>query len=276
MHIILTGATGTIGSAVLTHLLASPNVSRLSILTRTIFDLPTSDSNGNSFDLEKAKVIEHKDYLSYPDELLKGKLAGAEACIWAQGISQSEVGEDRAVRCGVQGVRLMQGAGREYVHITHDFPLAAARAFATLPLPGGRFNFVYVSGEGADQTEKSMLLFGRIKGRAERALLALPASGLSLTSLRIYNVRPGYVYPAASHRSRRFLLKIADAVIAPIMMQLAPGRMSPTGELAKVLADLAIGDGEPLPAGTGVEDEGRLLRNVGIRRLGKEAEGEAR
>jgi hypothetical protein len=42
----------------------------------------------------------------------------------------------------------MKGVGREYIRITHDFPLAAAQAFATLPTPGGRFNFVYVSGEG--------------------------------------------------------------------------------------------------------------------------------
>src|SRR5580704_14065695 len=148
---------------------------------------------------------------------------------------------------------LMQDFGREYIRITHDFPLAAAQAFAALPPPGGRFNFVYVSGEGysprkpplhgyrwltqprrADQTEKTPMLFGRIKGRTERALLALPASNLSLTSLRIYNVRPGYVYPAAEDRHRPFALKIADLALAPIMMRLLPGQMSPTGVLAKV------------------------------------------
>ena len=116
------------------------------------------------------------------------------------------------------------------------------------------------------------MLFGRIKGRAERALLALPTSNLSLTSLRIYNVRPAYVHPPAYHRPRQFYLKIADYTLAPIMKQLTPGQMTPTGVLARVLADLAVGDGEPLPPGTGVEDGGRLLRNIGIRRLGDESE----
>jgi len=35
----------------------------------------------------------------------------------------------------------------EYVRITHDYPLAAAKAFSSLS-DTGKFNFVYVSGEG--------------------------------------------------------------------------------------------------------------------------------
>jgi len=35
----------------------------------------------------------------------------------------------------------------EYVQITYDYPLAAAKAFSSLS-NSGKFNFVYVSGEG--------------------------------------------------------------------------------------------------------------------------------
>jgi hypothetical protein len=35
----------------------------------------------------------------------------------------------------------------EYIRITHDYPLAAAKSFSTLS-NSGKFNFVYVSGEG--------------------------------------------------------------------------------------------------------------------------------
>ena len=83
MHIILTGATGTVGSQVLKHCLESPIVSQLSVLSRRTFDLPS----------EKAKVIVHKDYTSYPDELL-AQLKGADACIWSLGISQNEVSKE--------------------------------------------------------------------------------------------------------------------------------------------------------------------------------------
>jgi uncharacterized protein YbjT (DUF2867 family) len=86
MHIILTGATGTVGAAVLRHCLASSKVTKLSILSRRQFALPVSED----LDVQKAHVIVHEDYSTYPDEL-STKLNGAEGCVWAQGISQSEV-----------------------------------------------------------------------------------------------------------------------------------------------------------------------------------------
>lgn len=86
MHIILTGATGTVGAAVLRHCLASPNITRLSILSRQEFPLPVDDN----LDVQKAQTIIHTDYSTYPDELLT-KLKGADGCVWAQGISQTEV-----------------------------------------------------------------------------------------------------------------------------------------------------------------------------------------
>jgi len=125
MHVIITGATGTVGVAVLRHCLASPNITQLSILSRRQFTLPT----GDDLDVKKASVIVHQDYSTYPDELLSTVLRGAGGCIWAQGVSQSEVSKD------------------EYIRITHDYPIAAAKAFSSLSNTR-KFNFVYVSGEG--------------------------------------------------------------------------------------------------------------------------------
>lgn len=67
-------------------------------------------------------------------------------------------------------VALKQVSADEYQRITHDYALAAARAFANLS-PGMRF--LHLSGEGADTTEKSRIRFGRVKGATENALLAL-------------------------------------------------------------------------------------------------------
>jgi uncharacterized protein YbjT (DUF2867 family) len=86
MHIILTGATGTVGAPVLRHCLATPAITQLSILSRRQFTLPI----GDNLDVHKAQVIVHEDYSTYPEELSK-RLKGAEGCIWAQGISQTEV-----------------------------------------------------------------------------------------------------------------------------------------------------------------------------------------
>lgn len=85
MHIILTGATGTLGLATLQHTLSSPSITRLSILSRR----PVALADGH----EKAEVILHNDFESYPDEVLD-KLRGATGCVWALGISQTKVGKE--------------------------------------------------------------------------------------------------------------------------------------------------------------------------------------
>lgn len=64
--------------------------------------------------------------------------------------------------------------------------MAAARALSTLGTPGEPFRFVYISGEGADQTEKSRMIFSRTKGKVEKALM-----GLESESFKTLNLRPG-------------------------------------------------------------------------------------
>lgn len=87
MRLILTGATGLVGSATLNHILNLPKgeISALYILSRS--PVPMADNQPN------VTVIEHKNFNEYPDELLQ-KLKGADACIWAQGISQAQVSKE--------------------------------------------------------------------------------------------------------------------------------------------------------------------------------------
>jgi uncharacterized protein YbjT (DUF2867 family) len=82
MHLILTGATGLVGSGVLHQLINSPNITTISVLSRR----PVPQAEGH----EKVKVIIQNDFNSYPNELLE-KLNGAEGCVWAQGISITQV-----------------------------------------------------------------------------------------------------------------------------------------------------------------------------------------
>jgi uncharacterized protein YbjT (DUF2867 family) len=82
MHLILTGATGLVGSGVLHQMINSSNITTISVLSRR----PVPQAEGH----EKVKVIIQKDFNSYPNELLE-KLNGAEGCVWAQGISITQV-----------------------------------------------------------------------------------------------------------------------------------------------------------------------------------------
>jgi uncharacterized protein YbjT (DUF2867 family) len=82
MHLILTGATGTCGSAVLKHWLADPAITRVTVLSRR----PVPLAEGQA----KVNVLIHKDFTQYPQGVLD-QLKGAEGCVWALGISSTQV-----------------------------------------------------------------------------------------------------------------------------------------------------------------------------------------
>lgn len=235
-HIILTGATGLAGSAVLQHAISSPSISKISILSRRPVNLAETSP--------KAHVIIHENFEQYSPELL-AQLEGAVGCVWAQGISANGMTE------------------AEYTRITLDFPLSAAKAFAGL---GQKLNFVYVSGEGADMQEKSSFMFGRIKGRAERMLLEAQSTH---PSLRVFNARPALINPQGNYIADRkpSLQDRLSTGLGAVFGTIWKSGEIPTTALAKTLVDLAVGDGEPIAAGAGVEADGRLLRNTAIRRL---------
>lgn len=82
MHLILTGATGLVGSGVLDAMLKSKEITKISILSRRPVPLAANDPRAN--------VIIHKDFENYEPELLN-KLQGANGVVWALGISQLKV-----------------------------------------------------------------------------------------------------------------------------------------------------------------------------------------
>lgn len=239
MHIILTGATGTCGSAVLRYCLSEPKITRISVLSRR----PVAQAEGQ----EKVYVILHENFAEYPTRVLE-QLKGATACIWALGISQTLVTKE------------------EYVKITYDYPLAAVRAFSNLA--SSSFNFVYVSGEGADQTERSSQIFAKTKGKTERELLEL---ALNIPHMNIYAARPGFIDPQGKNlrQDREKLHKrVFSSSMGVLLGNFVKSLHIGTMPLAKALTILATGDGRPLPEQEGVEYDGRVVRNTYLRKLG--------
>ncbi|KAE8355674.1 hypothetical protein BDV28DRAFT_26880 [Aspergillus coremiiformis] len=245
MHLILTGATGLVGSAALNHILSLPpgQISRLSILSRKPVPIPKNRP--------EITVINHQDFNEYSPELLS-TLKPADGCIWALGISQTQASKD------------------EYIKITKDYPLAAAKAFSQLSADS--FNFVYVSGEGATQSPGIWTpFFGRVKGECESALIDLSSTS---PSLKPYSVRPGFVDAAgdpqtlASVRMRPGYSSFGNQVLlrtlGPVARQFYAEGVSPTKELGRFLTELASGNGRPL-AGEGVGGGGWIVSNRAFR-----------
>lgn len=248
MHLILTGASGVVGSSVLAHILSLPagQVTRLSVLARK--PIPMLDEARNP----AFKFIQHDDFSTYPPQLLQ-ELKGAHGVVWALGVSQLDV------------------SAEEYVKITKDYTLAAATAFSEAGGEDGKLNFVYVSGEGATlEPGRFTSLFGKVKGETEAALLEL---GKSTSGLNVFSLRPGAVDPAAQPEVYKvaaaripFWKKCAWTVVLPAIRVGYKSMYSPTTELGMVLTQLAMGDGAKLE-GKGIEGEGRTVTNAGFRKL---------
>ena len=123
--------------------MADPSVSYVTLLLRrevpSWANLPPSAS-------EKSRTVIVKDFTQYPQDVIS-QIADHDGCVWALGKS-------------VQGL-----SEEEYMKIHVDFPLAAAEALKKAGVGSTEkpFTFVYVSGEGADPSEKSMFMWGRGK-----------------------------------------------------------------------------------------------------------------
>ncbi|KAK1770026.1 hypothetical protein QBC33DRAFT_529962 [Phialemonium atrogriseum] len=137
MKVIITGATGLVGGAVVRHCIANEKITHAFVLTRKPLPELATDP--------KVTVVTHDDFSTYPADLLE-RLAGAEGCIWAIGGRATQFPDvETAKRVGV------------------DYTLAAANAFASAlapRLPDGRaFRFVFCSGKYAEWEQEKSLAF---------------------------------------------------------------------------------------------------------------------
>jgi uncharacterized protein YbjT (DUF2867 family) len=89
MHLILTGATGLVGSGVLDAMIKMKDITKISIISRR--PVPMADDAKDP----RINVIIHKDFTNYPQSLLD-QVKDATGCVWALGISQTEVSKEYA------------------------------------------------------------------------------------------------------------------------------------------------------------------------------------
>lgn len=110
------------------------------------------------------------------------------------------------------------------------------------------------------------MLFGVVKGRAESSLLSLTQKH---PSLKPFSVRPAAVDPSTHSAILPYIPAISPIkkyFLTPAIKTLISGSHSPTPELAKVLVDLAMGDGQELK-GDGISGSGRTISNKAMKRL---------
>ncbi|KAJ5642111.1 hypothetical protein N7490_006111 [Penicillium lividum] len=248
MHIILTGATGLVGSAVLHGMIKNEGISKISILSRRPVPMTQEISD------DRINVVLAEDFSKFDNKVLD-QLNGATGCVWAMGVSQNDVNKE------------------DYTNITKTMTLYAAKAFQPLAPPSENFNFVYVSGEGATHNPGfTTPIFGRVKGETEIALAKLQEESPRFHAI---SVRPAMVDPSAHDEIKPWiptqtgLTYVTFAGLGPFVRCLWKGMHSPTGPLGTFLTGLATGEFDGRLTGPGIDVIGNsaIISNVGFRRI---------
>jgi uncharacterized protein YbjT (DUF2867 family) len=201
MKVVLFGATGMLGQGVLRECLLASDVDRVLTIGRT----PTG--------LQHAKLheIAHADLWHY--ESIDEQLRGYDACFFCLGVTS--VGMKEA----------------DYERVTYGIASAAA---ATLCRLNPDMTFVFVSGARADSSEQGQLMWARIKGKTENAILRLPFKG--------YVFRPGVVQPVHGATSRTAAYRVLYSLtrpLLPVLRRMWPGYFLTTEQFGRAMLTVA-------------------------------------
>ncbi|MEN9523307.1 MAG: hypothetical protein RL065_1684 [Bacteroidota bacterium] len=198
MKLIITGANGMAGSEVVRQAILNESISEITLIARRSLNISHS----------KIKTVIHSDFSNY--DALKNIFAQHDACIWCLGISQTQVTES------------------EYIKITYDFTIAAAQSMLQ---SNPNITFLFLSGAGADSSEKSKTLFARIKGKTENELKRMGFKHLFIA-------RPGGIRPMHKKENAAWFEKMLIPLY-PIFEFLLPTKFIKSTELAIAMLNIA-------------------------------------
>ena len=198
MKVVIFGATGMVGQGVLRECLLDPEVE----LVETVGRAATGVQNA------KLREIVREDLFDY--QSIEPQLTGFDACFWCLGVSSTGMNE------------------ADYERVTYTMTMAAAESLARL---NSQMTFVYVSGVGTDSTENGRIMWARIKGKTENALMRLPFRA-------VYLFRPGFIQPLHGIESRtpayRKFYKFAKPLM-PLACWAFPSRILTTEEIGRAM-----------------------------------------
>ncbi len=181
MKIIITGATGMVGEGVLLVCLGNSEISEVLSVSRK----PIAHQHPKLKELilsDFSKLNEHKEVLQYYD-----------ACFFCAGVSSVGENED------------------SFTKKTYDFVVPFAK---DLSLIQPEMTFVYVSGSRTDSTEQGKVMWARVKGRTENALMKLPFKA-------VYNFRPGFMKPVKGQKNVNAVYRFFE-LLYPLWLLLLP------------------------------------------------------
>jgi uncharacterized protein YbjT (DUF2867 family) len=155
IQLILTGATGMVGEAVLHEALQSDIVEKILVINRK----PCGTTH------KKLQEIIHADFFNLSP--IANQLSNYNACFFCLGVSSVGMKE------------------QEFYQKTYVLTMHVAALLSNL---NPQMTFCYISGAGTDSTEKGRQMWARVKGKTENDLIKLPFK-------QVYNFHPGILQP---------------------------------------------------------------------------------
>jgi uncharacterized protein YbjT (DUF2867 family) len=144
----------------------------------------------------------------------ESELAACDACFFCIGVSSAGLSEEA------------------YRKVTYDLAVSVAK---TLVRIRPEMTFIFVSGASTDSTEKGPVMWARVKGAAENAILALPFKGK-------YAIRPAFIQPEHGIRSRTAMYNVLYVLLrpfVPLVKRIFPGKATTTSRLGRAMLYLA-------------------------------------
>lgn len=173
IKVIITGATGMVGEGVLFECLQNEKVAEVLIVSR------------RHYEMQHPKLKE----LIVPDFFKMDQFAETiknyDGCFFCAGVSSVGKNEE------------------QFTHLTYDTTLAFAKSVLAV---NANMVFTYVSGAKTDSSEKSRMMWARVKGKTENDLAKLPFKAE-------YNFRPGVMKPFPGQKNWKPIVKFLVKII---------------------------------------------------------------
>ena len=201
-NVIITGASGMVGSILLEACLTSSEIGEVTSLVRKKTD------NKNP----KLKEVIINDFTNYSTQThLFENIDIAFFCI---GVYTGQVPDDK------------------FKEITVDYAVTFSE---TLKTHSPQARLCFLSGAGADRTEKSGTSFAKYKGIAENKI--------SEIGLKFHAFRPGYIYPVTPRKEPNIMYKTIRLLYPLIRLTGSNGSIKST-ELAKAMFNVGLNGAE--------------------------------
>jgi hypothetical protein len=197
INAVITGSTGMVGKGVLLECLDNSQIESVLVINRESVGIRHP----------KLKEIIHRNFSDLA--AIRSQLTGYNACFFCLGISSAGLSE------------------RVYSEITFDLTIHFARNLVEL---NPDMTFCYISGAGTDSSEKGRVMWARVKGRTENALLNMGFKAA-------YMFRPGLIKPMRGIRSKTRLYNAVYVIIRPLfpLLKGIPGMITDTDILTRAL-----------------------------------------